>query len=87
VAVYHFNARDGSDISDVNGTDLPNLWGEAVMLAGRLLLDRPDEFWERSDWRVEVTNASGSILFRLDFTATDSAALTSANSNRPICER
>ena len=82
--VYHFNVQDGSNTPDGDGTDLPNLWAarrEAVMLAGQVLLDGPDKFWEGSDWHVDVTNASGAILFRLDFTATDAPILVSANSN------
>jgi hypothetical protein len=57
-----------------------------VMLAGRVLLEEPEKFWEGSDWHVDVTDASGAMLFRLDFTATESPALTSANSTL-IAER
>jgi hypothetical protein len=77
VPIYHFNVRDGSNIPDPDGTELPNLKAarvEAVKLAGRLLLDEPDTFWEGSDWHVEVTNDRGLILFRLDFMATEAAA-------------
>ena len=75
--IYHFNVRDGSNIPDPDGTELPNVQAarvEAVKLAGRLLLDEPDTFWEGSDWHVEVTNDRGLILFRLDFMATEAAA-------------
>jgi hypothetical protein len=75
--IYHFNVRDGSDIPDPDGTELPNIPAarvEAVKLAGRLLLDEPNTFWEGSDWHVEVTNDRGLILFRLDFMATEAAA-------------
>jgi hypothetical protein len=88
--VYHFNVQDGSNTPDRHGTDLPNLWAarrEGVMLAGRVLLDGPDKFWESTDWHVDVTNAAGLILFRLDFSATDSPVLVSANSNQSIRER
>jgi hypothetical protein len=84
VPVYHFNVRDGSDIPDPDGTDLPNLRSarvEAVKLAGQVLLDDPEKFWDGPEWGVEVTNAVGGILFRLDFTATDAPILASANSN------
>ena len=40
-----------------------------MKLAGRLLLDEPDTFWEGSDRRVEVTDAEGLTLFWLNFTA------------------
>ena len=71
---FHFNVRDGSDLPDRDGTELPDLRTarrEAVKLAGRLLLDEPDTFWEGSDWRVEVTDAEGLTLFWLDFTGAD----------------
>ena len=72
--VYHFNVRDGANIPDPDGTHLPDLRSarvEAVKLAGRLLMDEPESFWEGSNWHVEVTDHSGVILFRLDFMATD----------------
>jgi hypothetical protein len=87
--IYDFNVHDGSNIPDRDGTDLPTLGGarlEGVMLAGRVLLEEPEKFWEGSDWHVDVTDASGAMLFRLDFTATESPALTSANSTL-IAER
>jgi len=71
---FHFNVRDGSDLPDRDGTELPDLRSarrEAVKLAGQLLLDQPETFWEGSDWHVAVTDETGLILFRLDFTATD----------------
>jgi hypothetical protein len=71
---FHFNVRDGTNIPDPKGTELADIRAartEAVKLAGRLLLDEPDTFWEGSDWHVEVTDDRGVILFRLDFMATD----------------
>jgi hypothetical protein len=74
--IYHFNVRDGANIPDPEGTDLPDLRSarvEAVKLAGRLLMDEADSFWEGSDWHLEVTDDSGIALFRLDFRATETA--------------
>ena len=45
---FHFNVRDGSDLPDTDGTELPDLRTarhEAVKLAGRLLLDEPETSW------------------------------------------
>lgn len=75
--LFHFNLRDGAYYPDRDGTELPDLRTarvEAVKLAGQLLLDRPEEFWEGKEWQVEVTDHSGLVLFRLDFTATDAPA-------------
>jgi hypothetical protein len=81
VALFHFNLRDGAYYRDPDGTELPDLRAarvEAVKLAGQLLLDKPDKFWEGSEWQVEVTDDSGLIIFRLDFTATDAPAVGSS---------
>ena len=77
MALFHFNLRDGAYYPDPEGTELPDLRTarvEAVKLAGQLLLDSPEEFWEGTEWQVEVTDHSGLTLFRLDFTATDAPA-------------
>ena len=58
--IFHFSVRDRSNITDPDRTELANL---------------RDEFWERSEWRVEVTDGAGLILFRFDFTATDAASI------------
>jgi hypothetical protein len=81
---YHFIVHDGSDIPDPDGTELLDLRAarvEAVRLAGQLLLDRPDTFWEGSGWHMDVTDHSGDILFRLDFKATDAPSRAADNSN------
>jgi hypothetical protein len=62
VPVYHFNVRDGSDLPDPDGTDLPNLRSarvEAVKLAGRLLMDEPDTFGKDriGTWRLQTIAA------------------------------
>jgi hypothetical protein len=77
VPLFYFHLRDGAYYPDMDGTELADLHTarvEAVKLAGGLLLDNPEEFWEGTDWQVEVTDHSGLILFRLDFTATDAPA-------------
>jgi hypothetical protein len=81
---FNFHGHDGSDLLDTQGTDLPDfrtVRREAVMLAGRLLLDKPDTSWEGSDWHMTVTDAVGLFLFWLDFTATNAPNLASANTN------
>ena len=62
--VYHFNVYDGSDMPDLEGTELPDLktaQSDAVKLAGRLLLDEPETFWDGTDWHMEVTNDAGEF--------------------------
>ncbi|MFD0938999.1 DUF6894 family protein [Methylobacterium trifolii] len=67
---YHFNVYNGRSSIDLEGTDLPNrqqAQREAIRLAGALLCEEADTLTPDDDWRLEVTDASGLILFRFDF--------------------
>ena len=75
---YFFDLRDGTYLPDHEGTELPNLQAArvaAVELAGGLLKDGAAKFWDGMEWRVEVKDEAGLLLFILDFSATDSPAV------------
>ena len=75
---YFFNVHDGRVLLDTDGTELPGIEAahrEAVQLAGRLLVDQPNEFWNGEDWRVEVMNENQLLMFVLNFTATMAPAV------------
>jgi hypothetical protein len=68
--IYHFNVRDGSDIPDPDGTELPNIPAarvEAVKLAGRLLLDDRTPFGkaQTGTWKSRTIAASFSFVWTL----------------------
>jgi hypothetical protein len=74
---YHFIVHDGTNLDDPDGTDLPDPQTariEAVRLAGALLADAPREFWRSRDWHIEVRDAGGLYLFRIDVRASDASA-------------
>lgn len=78
MALYHFNIHDGFDLPDRDGHELPDLAAAkrfAVMLGGELIRDHADAFWKHGDWRMDVTNADGLLLFALHFTAVEAPAL------------
>ena len=71
--LYHFNVRDGQDFPDEDGTELVDIASarkEAVALAGRLLADNAEGFWNGTDWHINVTDDTGRLLFTLNFAAT-----------------
>jgi hypothetical protein len=75
---YFFHIRDGSDIADLEGTELPDLSSArvaAVELAGSMLREHAEKFWNGEDWRVEVADKSGLILFSLHFSAVEAPAI------------
>jgi len=65
---FFFDIRDGHDMPDDIGTELPDIETakqEAAQLAGRLLLDRPGEFWRTDKWQVRVRGEDGQVLLTL----------------------
>ena len=48
---------------------------EAVDMAGRLICEESNTFWEKKEWSMTVADARGLTLFALTFFATESAAL------------
>ena len=77
---YHFNVYDGHNIVDDIGAELPNptfARREAIRYAGALLEDEAKRLGLGDEWRMEVTDATGLILFSLDFTVTESPAMLS----------
>ena len=87
---YFFHVRDGHDMPDDIGTELPNAQEarvQAVDLAGRLITEQARTFADGTQWHLEVTDERGMILFRLDFMATDapstSTSIAAMVSSRP----
>jgi hypothetical protein len=72
---YFFNIHDGKNIIDRDGTvlaDLAEARVDAVDLAGRSIAEMGEEFWTRDhEWRLEVLDENGRLLFTLKFSAND----------------
>lgn len=77
---YFFNVYDGSSEIDSDGVDLPNFdyaHREAIKLSGSILRNEARKVISCEDWRMEVVDKDGLILFRFDFTTTISPAVAS----------
>jgi hypothetical protein len=75
MARYHFNI-EGDGFTD-EGHDLANLAEakcEAVKLAGRVICENADNFWDKGDWNMSVTNGDGLTLFTLTLYGAEAAA-------------
>ena len=78
---YHFSIYDGVSLPDHDGTELPDLQAarqEAIRFAGKIIADEARTLSLGEDWRMEVTDGSGMLLFRLDFVVTASPAAIDA---------
>lgn len=67
---YYFNVYDGLSSLDVEGTELPD-WRAArkaaIRLAGEILKDDADRIDLGEDWRIEVADQTGLVLFQMTF--------------------
>ena len=62
---YFFHRTDGTFDPDDEGTELANVGAarmEAVRFAAGTVDDNPEQVWQGSDFRVEVTDESGMLL-------------------------
>jgi hypothetical protein len=58
----------------VDRSDLTALRTEVARFVGELLRDHAQQIWADEDWRVDVTDETGLILYVMHVSATDSAA-------------
>jgi hypothetical protein len=75
---YHFNVHDGTDHPDLQGTeldDVPAARKHAVRYFGEMLQRDPCTFWNGEEWKMEVANETGLVLFSLHFIGIDAPAL------------
>jgi hypothetical protein len=74
---YKINVRTASHIADTLAVEKANLNEVRVEMArfvGELLKDHADLIWKDQEWQVNVSDASGLILYVLRLTASDTAA-------------
>ena len=75
---YHFNVYDGVTAIDKEGTQHANVAEariEAMRFAARHLHEEAENGVLGEEWRVEVTDGRGMILFRIDVMMSASAAV------------
>ena len=74
---FHFNVYDGVSFVDREGQELAG-WDEArleaIRQSGDIIKNEAKRIALGEDWRMEITDERGLVLFRLDFTIVASAA-------------
>lgn len=71
---FYFNVHDGHDIPDEDGQELPNVDAakvQAVIVAADMLRDHAHAFWRDGEWRLDVTDEAGTVLFSLTMIGAD----------------
>jgi hypothetical protein len=62
------------DTVEVERPDVEQLRIEMAKFVGELLRDHAGKIWADQDWRVDVTDERGLILYVMHISATDTAA-------------
>ena len=77
MARYFFDVTNFDFWPDTEGSELPSLFDarvESVRLSGELLRDQAEQFWQGPEWRVDVKDAAGLVLFSLTIMVTEAPA-------------
>jgi hypothetical protein len=77
VAHYNIELRTAGKVWEtlaVDSAGIPDLRIELAQFVGELLKDHAGKIWVDEDWRIDVTDASGLILYVMNVVATESAA-------------
>lgn len=75
--LYHIELRTADrvwDTIDVERDDQTALRIEVARFVGELLKDHADKIWVDADWRVDVTDHRGTILYVMHLAVTNAAA-------------
>jgi len=75
---FYFDVHDGVSLCDEVGYELPDLDAakqQAVVFSGELLRDAASQFWRGDEWRMDVRDDTGMILFALHFLAVTAPVL------------
>jgi hypothetical protein len=75
--LYHIELRTADRVWDTVEVDRPDADGLRIEMAkfvGDLLREHAGQIWADQDWRVDVTDDRGLILYVMQIVATDSAA-------------
>ena len=76
--LYFFDVRDGECLTDTAGTELADVKQarlEAARLAGELLSQNPEAFWDGDEWVVEVRDHTHLVLFAVTIHAQDAPVI------------
>ena len=84
MAKYHIALRTESTVSETVGVERDNLTDLRIELArfvGDLLKDHASEIWADEDWRVDVTDERGLILYIMQVSAMQTPATAKASAS------
>jgi len=83
---YIFHTFYGYSTRDTEGTELPDISAaqhHAIRTSGEILRDMGARYWGGTEWKLEVTDEQGRVLFVLRFSAEEHPSLTDLSPGAP----
>ena len=84
---FHFRVCDGVCLPDHEGSDWPDWQAarlEAIRRAGEVLKSEAERIALGEDWRIEVTDHTGLILFHMSFVVVEAPVMREASAERLV---
>jgi hypothetical protein len=81
MSIYHIALRTGSHVRETVEIEKESYLAVRVEVAafvGELLRDHANQVWADEDWRVDVTDEQGLILFVMHIAAIETSAAMSS---------
>ena len=75
---YFFHVIDGYSAPDIEGTELRDIYtaqDQAIRTSGEILRDMGAKFWNGTEWKLEVADEQGQVLFMLRFSSEEHPTL------------
>jgi hypothetical protein len=85
--IFHFQVRTESHVLLAESADMRDLDDarvEASRRAGSLLFEHAGQLWVDEDWRMDVTDSEGLILFVIHISAMKTAATGAPKGSTPL---
>ena len=74
---YFFHVYDDVPFPDAEGTECADIYvaqAQAIRMSGEIMRDLGAKFWNGENWRLEVADATGRVLFIVRFSAEEVAS-------------
>ena len=81
---FYFDIDSQPDLEGSELTDLAQAKCEAVKLAGRIICDEADRFWDSAEWTLTVSNEARLTLFKLHIIGTDAPAVLASSATPAV---
>jgi hypothetical protein len=81
---YYMHVNDEPESTCFHAVDLAAAKCEATKMAGKIICDDSDTFWDTAEWSLVVADKGGLTLFQLQFIGIEAAAIARVKVSVPL---